>query len=406
LGVTAFECRLCGSSSANDLLDLGALPLANAFVDPSSGDAPDAARHPVALAMCAGCQLLQLRQPVPRSALFDEYVWTTGTSSTATAHAATLAAHVARLRPRSFLVEVASNDGTFLRAFEAAGHVVLGVEPSNLADEASAAGIPTVRGYFDGELADGVRESHGAAQVIVARNVIGHTDDLRGLLQGIDRLLAPDGVLVVESPYALLLSTQLQYDTIFHEHVSYFTLAALTAALGSIGLEIVGLDFVGLNGGSFLCTATRGGTRATGPILALEALHSLNELSGWSDYATRVERQRDDLLAVIDAVRAEGGRLVGYGAAAKTMTMLNYCGIGPDRISHFADANPRKQGLLCPGVRIPVVALDEVLATPPTHVLVGPWNLKDEIIASLRSSGFDGEFIIPLPAPSVVARTS
>jgi len=397
-----FECRLCGATEPETVLDLGDLPLANAFVDPTADDAPDGPRFPVALVMCAACRLLQLREPAPRSHLFDEYLWTTGTSSTAVAHATALAAHIAGLRPDSFLVEVASNDGTFLRAFAAAGLQVLGVEPSNLADEATAAGLPSLRSYFDGAAAARIVEEHGQASVIVARNVIGHTDDLRGLLEGVDRLLAPDGVLVVESPYALLLSAQLQYDTIFHEHVSYFTLTTLTAALRSIGLEIVDVDMVGLNGGSFLCTATRGGRPATGGILALEAQLLLNEPNGWWDYAARVEQQRDGLLAAIDEIRADGGHLVGYGAAAKTMTMLNYCGIGPDRIGRFADANPRKQGLLCPGVRIPVSSWAEVAASNPSHVLVGPWNLQAEIVASLRAGGFDGAFVVPLPVPRVL----
>jgi hypothetical protein len=297
---------------------------------------------------------------------------------------------------------VASNDGTFLRAFAGAGMRVLGVEPSNLAEEATAAGLPTQRTYFDGAAAARIVDEEGLASVIVARNVIGHTDDLLGLLEGFDRLLAPDGVLIVESPYAMLLAAQLQYDTIFHEHVSYFTLATLTAALRTIGLEIIDLDVVGLNGGSFLCTATRGGVSATHGMLALEDELRLNEPGGWWDYQARVERQRGELVAMIDGISGGGGRLVGYGAAAKTMTMLNYCGIGPDRVSLFADANPRKQGLHCPGVRIPVASWDTVAASSPTHVLVGPWNLQAEIVASLRARGFDGDFVVPLPVPRVI----
>ena len=397
-----FECRLCRASEPEPVLDLGNLPLANAFVDPAIENEPDAARFPVALVMCSTCRLLQLREPAPRSHLFDDYLWTTGTSSTAVAHATVLAGHVAGLRPESFLVEIASNDGTFLRAFAAAGLQVLGVEPSNLAHEATAAGLPTLRSYFDRAAAAQIVEEHGQAQVIVARNVIGHTDDLRGLLEGIDLLLAPDGMLLVESPYAFLLSAQLQYDTIFHEHVSYFTLTTLAAALGSVGLGIVDLDMVGLNGGSFLCTATRGGSSTIRGILALEDQLLLNDPSGWWDYAARVERQRDGLLDVIDTIRANGGHLVGYGAAAKTMTMLNYCGIGPDRIAQFADANPRKQGLLCPGVRIPVASWADVAASTPSHVLIGPWNLQAEIVASLRAGGFAGEFVMPLPVPRVL----
>ena len=398
----AFECRLCGATEPQPVVDLGDLPLANAFANPATGDDPDGPRFPVALVMCGACHLLQLREPAPRSHLFDEYLWTTGTSSTAVAHASALAGRVAALRPGSFLVEVASNDGTFLQAFADAGLRVLGVEPSNLADEASAAGRPTMRSYFDGDAAGRILEEHGPAQVIVARNVIGHTDDLRGLLDGIGRLLAPDGVLIVESPYALLLSAQLQYDTIFHEHVSYFTLSTLSTALRSVGLEIVDFDTVDLNGGSFLCTATRGGTPTTRGVLALEEQLSLNEVDGWWDYEARVSRQRGDLLDAIDSISAAGGRLVGYGAAAKTMTMLNYCGIGPDRIGQFADANPRKQGLLCPGVRIPVASWADVAASEPSHVLVGPWNLQTEIVASLRAGGFTGDFVVPLPVPRVL----
>lgn len=407
-GASAFTCRLCACDSCAVVLDLGLLPLANDFVA-SADDRRDQAREPVVLVMCDRCRLLQLRDLVPPERLFGTYLWTTSTSAAAREHAARFARRLAERHPPAggpFLVELASNDGLLLRELAAAGYDVLGVEPSNLADETSAAGMRTVRAFFAEPVAASIAAERGPADLVVARNVIGHVADLRGFLAGAASLLRPGGVFVVESPCALFLHHELQYDTVFHEHVSYFTVTTLCEALLRFGLVPEAIDFVPMNGGSFLCEARRLGAGAPGPsfgpLLALERVLRINEPEAWTWFGPAVDQQRERLVSMLAGLAAEGATVAGYGAAAKTMTMLSACGIGTDLVRVIADANPRKQGLLCPGVRIPVVSPDELLRLRPDHVLIGPWNFTSEIAGQLRARGYQGELIVPLPVPRLL----
>jgi SAM-dependent methyltransferase len=403
---SAFTCRACGSADITVLLDMGRQPLANAFVRDEADDG-DGFREQLTLVMCGSCSMVQLREEVPPEDMFRNYLWVTSTSAAAGAHAKWLSAKLAAMSPGPdrFLVEVASNDGFFLQHYRDAGFRILGVDPSNLALEADARGLPSVREFFGLDAARRIRDAHGPADVIVARNVLGHVNKPRDLAAGIRHLLAPGGRFVLEVPYAMMLRNDLQYDTVFHEHVSYPSVHAVVRLMADVGLKIRDITFVDMNGGSILCEIVEEAApvdRGDRAVLDLERLVGLDTPRGWQRFADDVKRQRVELVALLDGLRTAGRRVVAYGAAAKCMTMLNYCGIDTRLVSAIGDANPRKQGLLCPGVRIPVVSPEALLGMQPEYILIGAWNFRDEIIGQFRARGYDGAFIVPLPRPEIV----
>lgn len=399
-----FECRGCGSRDVDVLLDLGRLPLANAFVR-SSNDEADSFTERLTLVMCNQCVLIQIRDEVPRERLFSTFLWVTGTSQAAATHAQWLSA---RLRDRHlhlnrrFLVEVASNDGFFMRHYRDAGFDVLGVDPADVTAEAISQGLPSIRDFFGISVAAQIVGQRGQADVIVARNVLGHSSELQDLVCGMKRLLAPGGVVLLEMPYAYFLRDEVQYDTIFHEHLSYLTVGSIARLMASVNMKISDVTFVRMNGGSLLCEVVHDDApiaRGDRSLVDFEDIIGLNSPSGWRDFASRVRAQREAFLAMLVRLKAEGRRVVAYGAAAKCMTMLNYCGITTDMVPAIGDANPRKQGMLCPGVRIPVVSPQALLDMDPEVIVIGAWNFKDEIIRTLRERGYRGEFLVPLPMP-------
>lgn len=404
-----FTCRACNSTNHEVILDMGNVPLANAFVSDVGGDA-DKNLEPLCLVMCTNCTMLQIREEVDREKLFSDYLWMTSTSVGAKNHAEWLSA---RLKERygqtgspPFLVEIASNDGFFLQHFRDVGFDILGVDPSNFADEASARGLESIRDFFGESIADQILETRSAADIIVARNVLGHSSELQDLTAGIKKLLRPGGTLILELPYAYMLRAETQYDTIFHEHLSYLTVGSLNALFSRYEMKIVDIDFVDMNGGSLLCEIVHESdsrSRNDMTMLAFEDFIELNSVSGWQRFARDVDRQKESLLQMLTEFKDEGRKVVAYGAAAKFMTMLSYCDIRKDLVSACGDANERKQGLLCPGVHIPVVSPAELMEMQPDYVLIGAWNFKDEIIELLRRDfSYKGRFIGPLPIPEVL----
>jgi SAM-dependent methyltransferase len=305
-----------------------------------------------------------------------------------------------------FLVEMMSNDGVGLEASRQAGFDVLGVDPSNVAAEAEARGLPSVREFFGVQLAERLRAERGPADVIVARHALAHLSEVRDLLAGVRLLLRPGGVFLVEVPYALMLREEVQYDTIFHEHPFFWTVASLRTVLGRHGLRLTDLAFVPVNGGSILAEVRHeGAAEAPGlqAVLDLEGVLRLNQPEGWELFARRVHDQRDGLRRLLGDLAGDGATVVGYGAAAKFMIMLNFCGITPELVRQVGDMSPRKQGLLCPGVRIPVVSPETLMESAPDYVLIGAWNLRDEIIRFFREKlHYRNRFVLPLPTPRII----
>ena len=403
-----FACRACNSSSTTVLLDLGRLPLANAFVK-SPADDDDLFRENLTVVMCDSCHLIQIRDEVPREKLFSSFLWVTATSQTTKEYARWFSARLKekyQKRAGRFLVEIASNDGFFLEHYRENGFDILGVDPSDLAENAARRGLPSVRDFFGMAVAERIVQERGHADVIVARNVLGHVDQLQDLVAGMKHLLAADGVCLVESPYAYFLRNETQYDTIFHEHVSYLTVGSVSNLMARFDMKLTDITFVPMNGGSFLFDVMHQSSpvgRGDQTMIDFEEIIQLNKPGGWKEFADAVANQREMLVSLLRDLAGKGKKVVGYGAAAKSMTMLNFCGITVDLLSLMGDANPRKQGLLCPGVRIPVVSPDELMKSDPDYIMIGAWNFKDEIIRFFKEKmDYRNKFIVPLPLPKIL----
>ncbi len=380
--------------------------MANDFVSAENQNA-DQERVPLNLVMCNKCNLVQIKEIVPPERMFRNYLWVSGTSATLQKYAADFSAKLAQNYLNgdqgNFLVEIASNDGTMLAACQQHGFDVLGVDPSSVAAEANENGIPTVNDFFGLDVAERIVAERGQANVMIARNVIGHVAEPVDLVRGIKALLDPAGRCIIESPYAGLLREEIQYDTVFHEHVCYFTIGSLSALLQRAGLRILDLSFSPMNGGSFVAEVAHEniqGRSGAQPVIDLETITKLNDPKGWDVFSHRAQAQRRDLRDLLLSLKQAGAKVVSYGAAAKFMTMLNFCDIGNDLLVCVGDANPRKQGMSCPGVRIPVVSPEELMAEDPDYILIGAWNFRDEIIHQFRKQhGFKKGFLLPLPVP-------
>lgn len=403
------RCRICGSSDLIEVLSLGSTPLANAFVDPSDPQA-DALRFPLAVLHCSVCALAQLSVVVSPEVLFRNYLYASSASRPLVEHfrsqARTL---IDRFGKNVRYIEVGSNDGVLLRPLRGLGANALGVEPaSNLAAAANEEGLRTVNAFFAPEVARAIRAEHGPAHVVVANNVLAHVDDVHALMRGLDALLDDDGVFVAEVPYVVDLIRNVEYDTIYHEHLSYFTARSLQALLASEGFALVDVEHIETHGGSIRVYAARRGrspeTRAVRAHLDEEAMTGIDRPDTYIRLADAVRRSRDALRSMIGRLTYSGERVVGLGATAKSTTLLNFCALGPADIAFIADSTPLKQGKLTPGTRIPIVPESALLADPAArYILLLAWNYADSILA--RSAALverGSRFIHPIPMARLI----
>jgi len=405
----ATACRSCGASDLVPFLSLGRMPLVDAFVREEDRAEPDP-RFPLGVALCPSCSLVQILETVPPETLFVEnYHYFSSFSDALLDHARRNVESLIASRglgAESLVIELASNDGYLLQFFRDRGIPVLGIDPSpGPAEAAIAKGIPTLREFFGVELAWRLRREGRRADVIIANNVLAHVPDLNGFVAGIGILLADDGVAAIEAPYLKDLIDRCEFDTIYHEHHSYFSVTALSALFRRHGLSLNRLEHHPIHGGSLRIFVER--RENTSPIvreyLAREEADGLARPAYYRDFAARVASVRDDLLRLLRGIRARGGRIAAYGAAAKGSVLLNYAGIGTDLIEFVADRNIHKQWRYMPGVRIPIRAPEEILREMPAYVLLLAWNFKDEILrqqAAYRERG--GRFIVPIPRPEII----
>lgn len=391
-------------------LSLGAMPLANAFLQSPEEFATEP-RYPLDVYLCEGCSLVQLVDVIDPEVLFRHYLYQTGVSSTINGHNARLAELLTdrfRLTASDLVVEVASNDGSLLQCFRRLGVQTLGIEPAtNLAAKAAQEGVPTVNAFFSRDTARQVRETHGPAQVLIANNVLAHVDEPRDFLQGCCELLQPDGRLSFEVPYLGDLVERLEYDTIYHEHLSYFSMTALAHLCQSAGLAIERIDRLPVHGGSLRVTAARaerlgGHQEEVWTLLRQEADSGLTRLPCFERFAERVRGNRDRLVGLLRELRTKG-TVIGYGAPAKGNTLLNYCGIDAGLLPYVVDKNPLKVGLYTPGTHIPVQPVASLREQQPDYVLILPWNIADEVCEQEREyRRRGGRFIVPIPEPRFV----
>jgi SAM-dependent methyltransferase len=403
-------CRLCGKTLAETFVDLGVSPVSNAYL--AEADLRNAEPFfPLHAFVCGGCFLVQLDEVQTPDRLFAGYRYFSSYSDSWLRHAETYAGQMIerfRIGPKSQVVEVASNDGYLLQFFHRRGIPVLGVEPAaNVARAAEEKGITTLVRFFGADTARSVALMNKQADLLIGNNVLAHVPDLNDFAGGLAIALKPEGVLTMEFPHLLKLMERNQFDTIYHEHFSYFSLGAAAQIFARHGLRVFDVEELATHGGSlrvFVChdAAQFAATPRPGALIARERAAGLLRIETYRGFAEQARKIKRDLLAFLIEAKNSGKRIAGYGAPAKGNTLLNFCGIGTDFLDYTVDRSPHKQGLYLPGSRIPVFAPGRIAKTKPDYVLILPWNLKDEIMEQMAHvRGWGGRFVLPIPALEV-----
>ncbi len=404
------ECRACGGKDLRPFLDLGAQPPANALLKKEELSLPEQ-KFPLALCHCVGCELIQLTHLVQPELLFRNYVYFSSVSTTMSKHFAAYANDVAeRFVPKDGLVvEMGSNDGVLLKALIGKRRI-LGVDPArNVAEVARKNGVPTLAEFFNADLAKKIVAEQGQASAVIANNVFAHIHDVGDVMKGVAELLTEDGVFVVEAPWVVPFLAHLEFDTVYHEHLSYLGVRPMSVLFERFGFEVFEVQEQPVHGGSIRVFGRR--KRASnGPVhpsvaraLEAERKEGTADPARLARFAKDCAALRDDLNRLVNELRAKGLRVVGYACPAKGNVLMNYCQLGPDRLEYLVDATPAKQGLFNPGMHIPIFPPDHLLKDQPDYAILFAWNLSKEILekeSAYRARG--GKFIIPVPRAEIL----
>jgi len=403
-------CRSCGASELHLFLSLGDVPLADNLLRPEALQELEP-RFPLDVAFCPRCCLVQILEEVPPQQLFvDNYLYFSSFSDHLLDHSRRHAERLVEdrgLGPDSLVVELASNDGYLLRNFRNRGVRVLGVDPAPAqAQAANDAGIPTVAEFFGTDLAKRLRDEHGPADVVIANNVMAHVPELNDFVGGIAALVADDALVTVENPYVRDLIIHGEFDTIYHEHFSYYSCTSVDTLVRRHGLYLNDVEyFPDLHGGTLRwhMGRTPDVSDTVSAYLARERETGLTGFGYYRDFALTVERIRTDLLDLLGGLRSQGASIAAYGAAAKGSTLINYVGIGPELVDFVVDRNTYKQGKFMPGMHIPIVDPQVLLDRQPDYCLLLAWNFTDEILRQQEEYvRRGGRFIRPVPVPEIL----
>jgi SAM-dependent methyltransferase len=405
------RCRICRGTLEHTFVDLGLSPLCESFVTPAQLDHMEPF-YPLHAFVCSGCFLVQLQQYVSADHIFSEYAYFSSFSTSWVEHARRYCHMIKerlQLGPDSLVVELASNDGYLLQHFLPLGVPVLGIEPAaNVAEAARERGVPTLVEFFGTALADKLVAEGKRANLIAGNNVLAQVPDLNDFVAGMKRLLAPEGVITLEFPHLERLIAENQFDTIYHEHFSYFSLVTTDRLAELHGLKIIDVEKLKSHGGSlrvYLAHAASGHTVSprVNALLEQEIEAGFLEIETYQRFAEQVQRTKRNLLSFLIAAKEQGKTICGYGAPGKGNTLLNYCGIGPDFLDFTVDRNPYKHGRYTPGMHIPIKPVEAIDEAKPDYILILPWNLKDEIVAQMRHVAQWGcRFIMPIPQVHVI----
>ena len=405
-----FQCRSCGGQAGALVLDLGLQPLANNLLRPEDLAQPEP-KFPLRLAVCQSCWLLQIVDLVPPVQLFSEYLYFSSFSDFMLRHARQAAERYITefaLNQKSLVVEIASNDGYCLRNFQAAGVPCLGIEPArNIAVVAQEKGIETLVEFFSDGLAKQLATVGRQADLILGNNVFAHAPDTNDFVAGLRSLLTPGGRVILEFPYAGEFIEKSEFDTIYHEHVFYFSLTALVPLFARHGLEIFHVERLPIHGGSLRLFAGHTGAfparASVASLLQEEAAKGMSSTAYYEGFTAQVLEIKRSLCALLTDLKRQGKSIAAYGASAKGSTLLNFFGLGCEQLDFVADRSTYKQGRLTPGTHIPIVPPEELLLRHPDYTLLLTWNFADEILAqqqAYRAQG--GKFILPIPQVAVV----
>jgi SAM-dependent methyltransferase len=404
------RCIVCGGAAVDQFLDLGETALANKFLTVKELSQQEVV-YPLRTGFCHTCGHVQLMEAVPPSAMFEDYLYISSASDTLKAHLYDLSDLLAEryhLKGEDLVIDIGCNDGTLLSGFSRHGVRTLGVDPAaNLAELTRANGIERYVGFFNSETAQTIRDKWGRAALITATNTFPHIPDLPDFIGGIKTTLAPGGVFVIEAHYLMDLLEQGAFDTIYHEHVSYWALGPMAYLFAQHDLEIVRVERIPLHHGQLRVAVQRRGEgsvhASVGELLAMERARGIDQFATYQRFAQQTHQLKMDLHRTLRDLRTQGKRVAGYGAPAKGNTLLGFLEIGPELVPYIADRSPLKQGRYTPGTHILVVSPDQLLADQPDYVLLLAWNFVDEVLAQqaeYRSRG--GKFIIPVPHVQII----
>ncbi len=404
----AEKCRVCGAALEHVFADLGMSPISNDFVAADKANAMEPF-YPLCVYVCDSCWTVQLPAVQTAENIFrDDYAYFSSMSKSWLAHAKNYVDMVSErfaIGPEHSVVELASNDGYLLQYFAQRNVPVLGIEPcGNVAQAAEDIGVTTITEFFGTELANKLVADRAKPDLVIGNNVLAHVPDLMDFVAGLKILLAESGRITMEFPHLARLIEFNQFDTIYHEHFSYFSLLAVANVFRLNGLRIFDVEELPTHGGSlriFAChedDESHPDHAAVAELLDKERADGLDQLATYVDFDRKVQQTKRELLKFLVEAKEAGKTVVGYGAPAKGNTLLNYCGVRTDLLDYTVDISPSKQGTLLPGVRIPVHAPDKILETQPDYVLILPWNIKDEIVASMSAvRDWGGKFLVPIP---------
>jgi SAM-dependent methyltransferase len=402
-------CRSCGSTHSLPVIDLGLQPLANNLLRPEDIGKPEP-RFPLAVFVCSDCWLMQITDTVPPVDLFSDYIYFSSFSDAMLRHAkAAVQKHIAekKLGKDSFVIEIASNDGYLLKNFVDAGVPCLGFEPAaNIAEVAQKNGVETHCEFFGQKTASALRDQKGRADLILGNNVFAHAPYTNDFVAGVAELLKPDGWVVFEFPYGVEMIEKVEFDTIYHEHVYFFTLTPLVSLFARHGMDVFHVERLPIHGGSLRLYACKKGAepiRATvTETLDAEARLGVTGAAYYERFSEQAAKVKADMITFLAEQKAAGKRVAAYGASAKGSTLLNYIGEAAGSLEFIADRSTYKQGRLSPGLHIPVVPADELAARAPDYAVLLVWNFAEEVMAQqqdFRAKG--GRFVIPLPKLTV-----
>jgi SAM-dependent methyltransferase len=399
------RCIVCGGAAVDQFLDLGETALANKFLTVKELSQQEVV-YPLRTGFCHTCGHVQLMEAVPPSAMFEDYLYISSASDTLKAHLYDLSDLLAEryhLTGEDLVIDIGCNDGTLLQGFRRHGVRTLGVDPAaNLAELTRANGIERYVGFFNSETAKTISDKWGQAALITATNTFPHIPDLADFIDGIKNALAPGGVFVIEAHYLVDLLEQGAFDTIYHEHVSYWALGPMTSLFAQHDMEVVQVERMPLHHGQLRVAVQRcgdGGAHASvAELLAMERALGINQFATYQRFAQQTHQLKVDLHRTLKDLRAQRRQVVGYGAPAKGNTLLGFLEIGPELVPYIADRSPLKQGLYTPGTHILVVPPERLLADQPDYVLLLAWNFAEEVMAQqVEYQRRGGRFIMPVP---------